>query len=573
MSSLPLGQKHFRPFLYCVLLLVLNLALYWTVLGGWWTIDDPALLRALIEHGVWRQFYDPAVWRAHYPVPAPGVLTPWVYLSLGLDYRLFGLHPMGFYAHHLLAHLLLVVVLYKVLEAYLKPNGAFWCSVLFSCSIPAASTVSLLQLRHYLEGMILALLSLLCFRKAVQARALQYAILGAFCYALATTSKESYVLLPFALLLLPGVQPWRDRRFLNPYGLVGFLYLGWRAYMLGIGGMAKPYDDLLWFEWGNIDKALKAMPGHFGLIAPWQVLLGLFALAPFLVYLVDRGHWPLILRMMAWSALIFLPLLQVLDFTAPWYYYSFIILVSVCICHGIVHALNMGWNGKVLVLVTCVSLFIALFYSYGYWRKNYDKDFKPRYRVEGQFVLESGSESDLLIMPMERWWHYYENLAWLRSHVLNAAPGPLVCWNPAFCQSELQTHRSLMYSVKKKKLVSWSDPNKKPPLERLDITVNYRLGPYGEGILSWTFGPYTKGRYLMILGVAQSRVIGFGLPMPPAGRLRFNLDHPLRFVVRYEKDGRSIESQPLTIDPRLINASQGTGVAWHFPVESASQKH
>ena len=77
MSSLPLGQKHFRPFLYYVLLLVLNLALYWTVLGGWWTIDDPALLRALIEHGVWRQFYDPAVWRAHYPVPAPGVLTPW----------------------------------------------------------------------------------------------------------------------------------------------------------------------------------------------------------------------------------------------------------------------------------------------------------------------------------------------------------------------------------------------------------------------------------------------------------------------------------------------------------------
>ena len=570
MSSFPLGQKHFHSFLYCALLVVLNLALYWTVLGGWWTIDDPALLRALIEHGVWRQFYDPAVWRAHYPVPAPGVLTPWVYLSLGLDYRLFGLHPMGFYAHHLLAHLLLIVVLYRVLEDYLKPNGAFWAAVVFSCSIPAASTVSLLQMRHYLEGMILALLGLLCFRRAIQQRAMLYAMLGAFCYALATTAKESYVLLPAALLLLPGVQPWLVHRFLYPFFLVGVVYLPWRAYMLGIGSMFKPYDDLLWFEWGYIGKALNAMPGHFGLDGSWQLFLGLFTLAPFLVYLVDRGHGLLMLRMMAWAVLIFFPLLQVLDFTAPWYYYTFAVIISICICNGIVHVLKRGGNGKVLAVTASMSLSIALFYSYGYWRMNYDRDFKTRYQVEGQFILANGSQDEMLVMPMERWWHYYESLAWLRSHVLNKEPGPIVCRNPSYCSKELQTHRGFMYSIKKKQLIKWSDPNKKPPLQKLDVMVNYRLGPYGEGILNWKFGPYTKGRYLMILGAAQSRVIGFSLPMPPAGRFRFNLDHPLRFVVRYEKDGRSIESPPLTIDPKLINASHGTGVAWHFPVEGDS---
>ena len=120
-----------------------------------------------------------------------------------------------------------------------------------------------------------------------------------------------------------------------------------------------------------------------------------------------------------------------------------------------------------------------------------------------------------------------------------------------------------MYSVKKKKLVSWSDPNKKPPLERLDITVNYRLGPYGEGILSWRFGPYSKGRYLMILGAMQSRVIAFGLPMPPEGRFHFNLQEPLHFVVRYEKDGRSIASPSLSIDPSRVKDEKGMTVIWH----------
>jgi hypothetical protein len=564
MSSFPLGQKHFHSFLYCALLIALNLALYWTVLGGWWTIDDPALLRALIEHGIWRQFYDPAVWRAHYPVPAPGVLTPWVYLSLGLDYRLFGLHPMGFYAHHLVAQLVLVVVLCKVLEAYLKPRGAFWATVVFSCSIPAASTVSLLQMRHYLEGMILALLSLLCFRRAIQQGAMLYAMLGAFCYALATTAKESYVLLPAALLLLPGVHPWRVHRFLYPFFLVGVVYLPWRAYMLGIGSMFKPYDDLLWFEWGYIGKALNAMPGHFGLDGSWQLFLGLFTLAPFLVFLVDKGHWLLTLRMMAWAVLIFFPLLQILDFTAPWYYYSFTILISICIIHGIAYGFKQDGNGHTLAVLACVCLFIAVTYSYTKWRMNYDRDFKTRYQVEGQFILANGSQDEMLVMPMERWWHYYESLAWLRSHVLNKEPGPIVCWNPSYCSKELQTHRAFMYSIKKKQLIKWSDPNKKPSLQKLDVMVNYQLGPYGEGILKWKFGPYTKGRYLMILGDAQSRVIGFGLPMPPAGHFHINLHEPLHFVIHYETDEKRITSEPLIIDPDQARDPQGITIGWRY---------
>jgi hypothetical protein len=563
MSSLPLGQKHFRPFLYYVLLLVLNLALYWTVLGGWWTIDDPALLRALIEHGVWRQFYDPAVWRAHYPVPAPGVLTPWVYLSLGLDYRLFGLHPMGFYAHHLLAHLLLIIVLYKALEAYLKPNGAFWAAVVFSCSIPAASTVSLLQMRHYLEGMILALLSLLCFRKAIQRRALPYAILGACCYAASTTAKESYVLLPAVLLLLPGVHPWRERRYIYPFACIGLVYMAWRAYMLGFHGMFDAYDDLLWFEWKLVGKALNAIPFHFGLDGSWQLILGLISLSPFLIYMYEKGGFWVLLRIFGWMGIIFLPLMQVLDFTAPWYFNILCILLSTAAVFGIREVYFLGFKGRLIAVVACLSLSVAALYAFSNWKIMYDRYLNIRYRIEGQFVLENGGQQDMLVMPMERWWHYYESLAWLRSHVLNKGPGPIVCWNPSYCRSELQTYRSLMYSVKKKKLVSWSDPNKKPPLERLDITVNYRLGPYGEGILSWRFGPYSKGRYLMILGAMQSRVIAFGLPMPPEGRFHFNLQEPLHFVVRYEKDGRSIASPSLSIDPSRVKDEKGMTVIWH----------
>ena len=572
MSSLPLGQKHFRPFLYYVLLLVLNLALYWTVLGGWWTIDDPALLRALIEHGVWRQFYDPAVWRAHYPVPAPGVLTPWVYLSLGLDYRLFGLHPMGFYAHHLLAHLLLIIVLYKALEAYLKPNGAFWAAVVFSCSIPAASTVSLLQMRHYLEGMILALLSLLCFRKAIQRRALPYAILGACCYAASTTAKESYVLLPAVLLLLPGVHPWRERRYIYPFACIGLVYMAWRAYMLGFHGMFDAYDDLLWFEWKLVGKALNAIPFHFGLDGSWQLILGLISLSPFLIYMYEKGGFWVLLRIFGWMGIIFLPLMQVLDFTAPWYFNILCILLSTAAVFGIREVYFLGFKGRLIAVVACLSLSVAALYAFSNWKIMYDRYLNIRYRIEGQFVLENGGQQDMLVMPMERWWHYYESLSWLRQNVLHLGPGPQVCSQMIACRETLSPLASYFYDGRRLVGGDWptlgeymecelrTSEQGAPP--HLRIEIGYSVDQLGIGRLYWIFEPKRSRRYQVFISNPTHGVIGFRIPFPAHGQFAYNVRQPVNLMVHYDDGGRCWTSPAIEINPQSVSSGQVLWMGW-----------
>lgn len=235
---------------------------------GFWREDDPYILIHALQSPGLSAFFDAEDWRRL----SPANLTPWVTLSFKIDFRLAGLSPAFFYAHQLVSLWLAALALYVLARHWLPWPGALAAGALFLAGAPTASVAEHLMTRHYLEGLLFALVSLIAFLTAERRRQLVWAIVGAAFYALATTAKEIYVPLPCVLLCLPpgasraagevgvsevegvagassgsrGMAILRARwRYLVPYAGVAALYVLWRWYMLGgllggyvAGGMA-----------------------------------------------------------------------------------------------------------------------------------------------------------------------------------------------------------------------------------------------------------------------------------------------------------------------------------------------
>jgi hypothetical protein len=202
---------------------------------GHWRGDDTAILIHALESPGLSAFYDPQVWQRL----SPSNLTPWVTLSFKLDLRLAGLDPRFAYAHHGLSLLLRAWTAFALLRRWLPATWAALAVALFLVGAPTASVAELLMTRHYLEGLLLALLALLAFDRAVNTRRLAWSVAGALAYAAACSAKEIYVPLVLVILALPGLGGPRKRLLLAwPFVAVAILYVGWRRHMLGttIGG-------------------------------------------------------------------------------------------------------------------------------------------------------------------------------------------------------------------------------------------------------------------------------------------------------------------------------------------------
>ena len=117
---------------------------------------------------------------------------------------------------------------------------ALLCAVALVTMIPVAISAVSLPYRHYLEGMILATISLYGFLRSEESdsRFHWWLLLSIICYGLALTAKEVFAPLAVALFFLSH-RPVTERiyRLLGHITLV-ILYCGWRYYMLGqlIGG-------------------------------------------------------------------------------------------------------------------------------------------------------------------------------------------------------------------------------------------------------------------------------------------------------------------------------------------------
>jgi hypothetical protein len=167
---------------------------------------------------------------------------------------------------------------------------------------PTAAVTELLMTRHYLEGLLFTLLSLLAFLRAWRGAPLGWAWLGAAAYALACTAKEVYVPLPLVLACLPrpGGEPskgahglGRRAGLLLPYLLVAAGYVPWRRWMLGdtVGGYGAA-QPLLSVEAGwAMARALAQFPAD--LLGPaWVIALPAGMVAGILALVRRPAWWP-----------------------------------------------------------------------------------------------------------------------------------------------------------------------------------------------------------------------------------------------------------------------------------------
>jgi hypothetical protein len=213
-------------------------ALYRPALRLWWSDDDFFCIRLLSAFRPAQLVLDPAAW-AH----LPRMVTPLLFLSLGLDLRAFGLDPHGAYLHQLAALTFCALSLYAALRLWLPALWSALAAGLFLLGPPVASLALILTSRHYPEAIALAALAVLSYGLALRRDSTGWALASAALYLMATLAKEIVLPLPLVLPLLPrpslaprerNVEPRLWVRFAAPHAAALALYVAYRRAVLGV---------------------------------------------------------------------------------------------------------------------------------------------------------------------------------------------------------------------------------------------------------------------------------------------------------------------------------------------------
>ena len=238
---------------------VLVSVLYHQTLRSYWLYDDPYILRQAFEHRPWEYFFIPHVWREL----SIRYLTPWVTLSFDFDLSLFGFQPRFFYLHQLVSLWLAACMLYIVLRLWVKRGFASSGSVLFLVSAPAAAAAEMLQIRHYIEGLIFCLLSLYFFVQALRKEAYFLTVVSSLFYLLAASAKELYV--PFGLIMLFLPEKTLRIRLIRGIPLIisSMAYALWRKWMLG-NFVAGPGENGLFSVYKGLESIVLFLKNIYG---------------------------------------------------------------------------------------------------------------------------------------------------------------------------------------------------------------------------------------------------------------------------------------------------------------------
>lgn len=216
--------------------------LYAPVLRLWWSHDDVFHLRTLLTYRPYWYLWSAADYQL---MPSGRLFTPLFFLSLDLDRRWFGIDPRPFQLHQLAALGLCAVTFYGAARQWLARPWAAVAAWLFLVGPVTASMALLLMVRHYLESLVLAALSVTAWAAALRrwpgAGAWRWAWLSAALYFAASLAKEIAVPLVALLPLLPSPGPpvgLRARaRLALPHVTACAVYLAMRLALV-----SRPFD-------------------------------------------------------------------------------------------------------------------------------------------------------------------------------------------------------------------------------------------------------------------------------------------------------------------------------------------
>ena len=519
-------------------LLAIIAVLFYTLPSGYWRADDPAiLLHAMRSKGL-TAFYDPADWQKL----SVSNLTPWLTLSFKLDLWVAGLSPKFFYLHSMASLGLVAGAAYVLNRLWLAPLWAFLSVALFLVGAPTASVTELLMTRHYLEGLLFALLSVIAFVRAIRLQSLPWALAGALAYALAATAKEIYVPLVLVVPLIPPVGRISSRlRLVAPYFVVAALYVLWRQYMLGamVGGYA---DSQSVFSMQSASGMLTAL-SHFpvwlfgsGWSLPMLLLVSALAVAAY--------KNPAAIAVFVVLALaVIVPLIPLVAFPGITGPDRYLFLVWFVVCFTLVLAVHTVAcrRGRVSASVGVAVSLLALAGSFSQAtevRKVNSAHFRE-FDVQGRFYFAADQRQGFIPSNalLHGYW-YVTNLCDIKKQFGMGCPQALIKGIP-FDDGSMAS--LLAYDPVQMSMVA-ATGNLSEAITR--VTSIDTVRPLSakvtieQGLGRWSLGPYSGGQYYF-----ASPMIG-RYPVPKEGFLKTPLTE-LAFYIQHESPEGWATASPL----------------------------
>jgi len=556
--------KTSNDYVYHGIAILIPIALMWilyhSVLQAWWLADDPALLQSIAEHGIISHFYQSEVWRSL----SSANLTPWVILSLGIDWHFFGLEPLGYYWHHLLSFSIVLLIAYFVLNLFFSPLVCSLTLSIFVASIPSADIAQFLMTRHYLEGLGLSLLAILLYVKAIETDKLRWAIFGSIFYLLATTAKEIYVPL---VVVLPWllVGNWIQRgKMLIPFVAVAGVYVLWRIYMLKPSSLLTGYSLAPKLDWNIVFALPNRVAEVLGWQHSWQLLIVLLISLIYLFIIfkyLKILKWIKLCAVLLWLAVTLLPIVPVLSILTSRYLFLPYFMLS----------LSVAFFLHILFRMQCNYIALALGFSMlAVGIKSVEigpavilpTESIKQHRIEGQFVLTGGNVNDLLLNPLPPGGEgYYQSLQWLREHVLKLPKGVGVCYDLCVCQPQSSDK---IYQFVQGHLKSSKFDESVLDCGKHDVALTVKISRAGH-VLHWQLGPYKKGQYYAIASSNRPNMRD-GAPViniPTRGNLFYDLSKTLYVVIKYiSPEGWHTYSPILTLDPAKTDIQGNVELIW-----------
>ena len=553
-----------RADLAAAVALLLLVAWRWHgITASFWRADDPALLLHALQSPGLAAFVDPADWRRL----SPNNLTPWVTLSFKLDLALAGLRPAAFYLHQLLSAGLVALAAYALGRQALPPAWALAVVVLGLAGAPTDAVTTLLMTRHYVEGLLFALLSLLAFLRARaedrRAARAGWACAGAAFYALACSAKEVYVPLVLVLACLPAARPspaaarpatHASRFLLLPWVLVALGYVAWRRAMLGdaVGGYGGAQPLLSFGSAAAMAQAVARFPAV--LFGPaWGAVL-LVALPAAVLAL--RGRPARLAFVALAAACVLLPLWPLVNgpgFHGPDRY---LYLLWWAAAAGLVGALRgaalrlplaPAWREAAGLGLAGLLVLAAALQSVAAARPR--EQAMRAFDAVGRFIVARDAR-DAFVAPdavLASYW-YVTSLCEIRRNAGAGCPQALI---PGWPLDE----RVQRLSVYDPAAGAMADASARLADERRRAEAIDRTRPLSValsidgGVARWQFGPHREGQYFVV-----SPTLG-RYPLPPQGELR-TAQGEMPFQVQFDaREGWRTASPVLVVRP-------GRPVAW-----------
>ena len=551
-----------REWLLYVLIVMTSFLLHHGALDGHWRWDDTQALRQIFEYGSIASFVDTNIYNYY----STTNLFPWLLLSKEIDLWLFGPEPFWFYLHQFFAITIASICLYLVGKQWMRKEFSFLAAILFLSGPPLTDVSEQLMTRHYIEGLVFALISLYTFTRSIESSNKLYLTVSVVCYALAVTGKEVYVPLVLLLPFIPKGSFEARIRLVLPFVVLAVLYVFWREYMLInlLGGHAGSYSVDLKFliavvsDFINIPNLL--FPNFLWISVLLCVVIVLSGI------IASRANSVLFLYV---AALIMAPLIPLVAmpglnepdryFLVPWVGISF--MIPYC-AEKIFDTTNKfekpikGLTVIALVMLVSISIFNSrerLIQDLGPWTNEFD--------TFAEFLLEN--DSSIAYIPgsnIQLWYAYVIGIKDILPYIGRANELPVAIIDPIYLNAEHSTVYSYnadchcMTQESELALERLKHGMNDIRDEQLSIELQYQLG-----FLSWEFGPYPAGEYRLV-----SPLLG-SIRLPPRGSQPVNSESlgwlSTPFFLKYSSpEGWVTYSPELTLGAELDDPT--TQLSW-----------